>query len=191
MLSGKQRSQFPVWVNRESAEKARLRERWRHFSCPPREESSRAASRINLGLPLWTPLLDWHDASWTGCALEIRHPLIDVRVVILSLGLPAVPWCVGKELLRRCLRGLPQEIRSRPKAPLQGDPVIASLRKAGRIAFGFLPAERELHRYVETVSSLLAESGHREDDVWSALKPVSFNCWLRSKGRDGQEAKRW
>jgi hypothetical protein len=174
---------FPTWIDPDFERRLRLRDRFREHNRPQKESSPRDATRINLGLPLWTSLLDSYDPGWTGCALDARHPLVDMRVMTFAIALPTVPWCMAKELLRRCLADMPREIRERPKTPLRGDPVTATLKNKVGVSSECLLPEMELGRFVKPGSVLVPEPGVGVSDVWSALTPLSLNCWLKGRAR--------
>ena len=53
--------------------------------------------------------------------VELRFPILDLRLVRLVVSIPAIPWCQDKALPRRAYRGrLPDAVIDRPKTPLVG-----------------------------------------------------------------------
>jgi asparagine synthase (glutamine-hydrolysing) len=80
-----------------------------------------------LSVPNWWWILESYDPGVTRLALEARHPLLDLRLVNFVLGIPPVPWCVDKHILREAMATvLPDAVVRRPKSPLAADPVLAS-----------------------------------------------------------------
>ncbi len=180
LLGVSPKPRFPGWLNRNFAERAGLSQRWSQFTWLRNETSPRGASRTNIGLPLWMPLLDSYDPGWTGCTLDVRHPLFDVRVVVFAISLPAVPWCVGKEILRRCLGGLPLEVLLRGKAPLQRDPVTSRLKT--HHPNKSLP-EPELLQFVDENVIARPDASSDVELAWLSLRPISLNYWLKGRAR--------
>jgi len=179
MFGGFARPSLPSWFEPGFARRVRLVDRWGQWTRQQTETSSRSATRNNVNSPLWTSLWDAHDPAWTGSDLEVRHPLADVRVVNFAIRLPAVPWCIRKELFRRCVDRLPLELRSRPKSPLQGDPVIAKLRQAGTGMFGREQLEPKLLRFVDERAVSAPDPYGGSEAVWAALRAMSLNYWLK------------
>jgi asparagine synthase (glutamine-hydrolysing) len=85
-------------------------------------DGPRGAAANSVVDPWWTSMFETYDPGATQRAVELRYPLFDVRLVELAVSLPTHPWCVNKEIVRSAMRGrLPEEIRTRPKAPLAVD----------------------------------------------------------------------
>ena len=129
--------ELPTWILPEFERRMGLRERWRDYhaagfgagSIRPR------ALRDFEGLRASGTFFEQYDAGVTGLPLEVRHPLLDLRLVEFCLGVAPVPWCVDKKLLRSAARGiLPPELLRRPKTPLAGWPgaVMLANARAGR-----------------------------------------------------------
>jgi len=58
--------------------------------------------------------------------------MIDVRLVEYLLGIPAIPWCVNKEILRVAMAGrLPKAVLNRPKSPLADNPTCSPFLQRG------------------------------------------------------------
>lgn len=118
---------YPVWLNSDFAERCGLRGRWHHKPfAPDTQHPTHPHAYAALHSGYWSSVLESEDAGNSHVALEIRAPLLDLRVVRFLLRVPPVPWCVDKELARRSLRAhLPKRILNRPKAPLVEDPLKA------------------------------------------------------------------
>jgi asparagine synthase (glutamine-hydrolysing) len=126
-------------------------------------------------------LFDKFDPGWTGCPVEVRYPYFDVRLVKYLLGIPPLPWCVDKELLRAALPDqVPDAVRLRPKTPLPEFPFLAYLRQHGVASLGRPSLVPLLARYA-TPEDLTPLTG-KENFNMLALKllPRKLNAWLRS-----------
>jgi asparagine synthase (glutamine-hydrolysing) len=150
---------------------------------------SREPSVRSFASPAWALVFDGYDPGCTGRPLEVRHPLVDLRLIRFALALPAVPWCVDKHLLRRCLDvALPAEIRARPKTPLPADPAAALHRRDGLRSS--LPEWRSplLSAFVDVAAveeALARDNDNRENrdnrddnDLWPLLRTVALGAWL-------------
>ena len=175
---------FPEWFNEAFEKRARLAERFREANRREQESTSRSASRINLEFPLWGLVFDSFDPAWSHCAVDVRHPLLDLRLVSFARSLPAVPWCVGKEILRRCLRDFPTEVRSRPKTPLRADPVVAKLRKGGRLGIESSALSPELGEFVNVRKVPLPSRDSDTASIYFGLRAMILKSWL--EGRRGR-----
>lgn len=178
--------EVPPWIDPGFANRLALSDRLRAHSQRPRRKSARQAAYANYALPQWGVLFDSHDPNWTGAPLEFRHPLVDTRLVAFLLELPAVPWCVGKEIFRRAVGPpLPEEIRHRRKIPLRGDPVAAKLTQLTEWAGDFRRFAPELDRIVvRTRVPHLAGCGNL-DGGWRDLWPHGVDRWLTGRRRRG------
>jgi len=122
---------YPAWLNPEFERRARVRDRWRE----PKDEFAglhpwHPRAYAFLHRDFWGTVFDDEDPDWTGTALEVRAPLLDVRLSRFLLRVPPVPLGLEKELNRRAMRKfLPDAIVERPKTPLTGDPVQASFEQ--------------------------------------------------------------
>jgi len=101
--------------------------------------------------------------------------------VAYLLSIPAIPWSLGKALLRQAMIGvLPDAIRCRKKTPLAGD--LGSARAA---AFGKprspldLTCVSGLDRYVDTVWYPDLPGGDRAgSDFWTDARAINLAFWL-------------
>ena len=115
--TGRRPPSFPEWLNPEFCNRAGLRERWETFNIAYETSTPRGRPFWDYATPYVAQLFDVFDAGWTGVPVEFRHPLMDVRLVTFLLNLPAVPWCVQKELFRqlRLKSRVPPAVYRRPK----------------------------------------------------------------------------
>jgi asparagine synthase (glutamine-hydrolysing) len=173
--------QRPSWLREEFCERTQLLERWRPIFAPETPVRSREPSRRNFESRAWAGIFDSNDASWLGFPLEARHPLADLRVIRFAMGLPAVPFCVDKSLLRRCMHGLPEAVRTRPKTPLGGRPDQRSFRAhgLGSAARGWdEPQALEMFLDLGAVKRVLAEPSVSIDRLSPTLRAIALGLWV-------------
>ncbi len=133
---------YPNWLEPNFESRARLRERWQEIMGEPApEHPDRPEAYACVSQPEWAGYFEANDAGCTRILLEVRHPLMDLRVLRFMLRLPTLPWCADKELLRVAMRGdLPESILRRPKSPLAEDPLAGLLEGLSKLAHGLPPA---------------------------------------------------
>jgi asparagine synthase (glutamine-hydrolysing) len=173
------RSPYPVWINEDFARRLNLAERWRDLNANGPTHPLRPRVFSTLNSPHWDSLMSRHDAGTTLLPLEVRHPLIDVRLVDYLLGLPVIPWLLDKTILRKAMVGvLPDAVRTRPKSPLAGDPglLLRHTRKFQEIdefkpvsAIGAYVDRKAIPRVTEEVNSI---------DLSINVRPFCLNQWL-------------
>jgi len=112
--------EFPEWLNPDFVQRAGLRERWSdvlHETVREHPIRPQAYRRLDL-LDGRLNFLEGYDPGRTGCNVEYRHPMLDLRFVRCALSLPPTPWCVKKEILRRAMTDeLPAPVTARAKEP--------------------------------------------------------------------------
>lgn len=175
------RRPFPVWLNEDFSKRLNLVERWRqvHAEDPAAAHPLRPRAFHTLYSPSWDLLFANYDAGTTLLPLEVRHPLIDVRMVDYLLSLPVVPWMLEKAILRKAMAGtLPNAVLSRPKSPLASDPGLhlSHTRKFQSID-EFQPVAALLSYVDRTTIPRVA----REVDsnlLSINVRPFSLNQWL-------------
>lgn len=175
----------PEWLKPEFVERLDLARRWQSIQeNAQRDERARTFAHRALTSPALSWLLEGYDAGVTRLALDVRHPLLDIRLVEYVLSIPPVPWCVDKRLLREAMRDrLPDPVRLRAKTPLAGDPLVALLRGAkARWIDDFEPAA-ELGRYVDRAAIPALGGADGAHDPWTHLRPLCLNLWLQYSGR--------
>ncbi len=173
---------YPQWLVTQFEKDLRLRERWRELRRPLEKLHPwypDAHAMLNGGS--WATVLESEDPAWTGAPMELRAPLLDLRILHFLLRVPPVPLCVDKELLRKAMRGLlPEEIRSRPKTPLVGD-VFALQMECGRWNPLPLPAPPEALRTLVHWEKLGATLENGPIFFPGAdLRPVSLLYWVKA-----------
>jgi len=178
---------YPAWLNPEFSRRAHLEERWKEEnqisnSWPAHPIHPRGHG--SLARPLWTHLFEQDDPGATRCLVETRYPFLDLRMVNYLLSLPPFPWFYKKTLVREAMRGrLPERIRTRPKTPLQGDPVSAQLRLAGVERLKNIPWSPDLDRYIDRRAMSAPHAKMDQEQASVGLRPYSLNIWLQSAQR--------
>lgn len=172
---------YPGWLNEDFETHWKLRERWdtQNLAAPFTEAVRPEAYQAVTG-PLWPSLFEGYDAGSTRVPVEIRYPFFDLRLMNFLLGLPRLPWCSDKEILREAARNaLPDVVRLRKKSPLPAEPTLALLRRADSAWVDAFEPVPELEQYVirKRIPAV-----YREKDSWTAwihLRPLSLDFWLR------------
>lgn len=174
---------FPPWLRQDLVERHALRARFEDAHREPaRGGAARSGAHWRARLPMWTILFEQADPLVTGLPIEFRHPYFDLRLLRFLLRLPELPWCVDKTLLRLALRGtLPEEVRTRPKAPLPGFPEYEALRGRGIPQAEQLFAVQGLERFVDVgrLRQLANQYAKlRPAEIELVLRPLGLAAWL-------------
>lgn len=188
-LVGKEpdRGIYPAWLAPEFNCRQNLPQRWR-------ERSELAKSWVahpihpkghgSLELPQWTSIFEMEDPGATGYPVETRYPFLDLRIVNFLLAIPPFRWFFQKTLLRKTMAGrLPEGVRTRPKTPLQGDPILAQLKLTGVEHLKPIPWNTDLDRYVQRSALRAPHAKMTSQELLVNLRPYILNIWLQSKPR--------
>ena len=174
---------YPVWLNPEFAERAKLRQRWIELKNRKKNQQHplhpQAYEALHGGY--WAAVLETEDAGWNGVRLETRAPLLDLRILTYLLRLPPVPWCMNKELCRIAMRDkLPLAVLKRPKTPLRRDPLEFCERS--REWASNLPkvAPADLEKFVNWENWCETFHHSKGSLSWGTLRPVSLLHWLKA-----------
>ena len=175
-------AEYPKWLAPPFEKDLKLRERWGELRRPlelrhPLHPDAYAA----LGGSFWPNLLESEDSAWSHAAVESRAPLLDLRILRFLLRVPPVPWCMHKELLRQAVRGLlPEEIRLRPKTPLQGDPLLVQVKSQHWSQLPLPEATETIRKFVDWEKLSAALESKSLSSLWVDLQPLSLLYWLKS-----------
>lgn len=137
-----------------------------------------------LSAPQWATIFELADPGATHSTVEIRHPFLDLRIVNYLLAIAPFPWAFQKGLLREAMKGkLPEGTLTRPKTPLGGDPLRATMGRLGTSYLDGLPWDAESDRYIDhsRLQSLLKMRGLEGDDL--IIRALCLNIWLQSGRR--------
>jgi len=185
-LFGKDEDQpiFPGWLAPEFSNRANLRERWEQENATPGSwppHSIHPRTYAGLASPLWAHLFEQDDPGATRCLVETRYPFLDLRMVNFLLALPPFPWLYKKMLVREAMMGrLPERIRTRPKTPLQGDPVSTQLAKSGVARLREIPWCSEMERFFNPKAMIASPARMNQEEASVFLRPYCLNIWLQS-----------
>jgi len=177
---------FPAWIQPALVEKLGLKHRWKEQMNLRVQLAHPVLPKAHacLSLRRWSRGFESADPGVTRCAVEMRHPFLDLRLVEFLLALPPFPWFFEKRLLRESLNGrVPEVVRTRPKSPLAGNPLTAHVKAAGA------PWSRpegwcdEMDRFVvrSAIPQITGES--YPEEAGAAVRPICLNFWLRSMQR--------
>ncbi len=174
--------QFPPWIRPEFANRLGLAERWNnHRLIGPLTHPLLPRAHASLALPNWNYLFECSDPGVTRCAVEVRYPFLDVRMVNYLLSLPPFPWFFKKALLRRAMTTrLPEMTRRRAKTPLAVHPLVEMLRKPDAAWPDALRLCGEMEDYVNQsqVGKIAAEQN--PEKAYVTIRPLCLNFWLQS-----------
>jgi len=173
---------YPRWLNPTFEAKLRIRERWCQSSSRPADEHPLHPSAYRaLHDGLWASAVEMEDAGWIGAPLEMRAPLLDLRVLRYLLRLPTLPWCVRKELSRRAMKTrLPDAVIHRPKTPLLHDPLGHSSLPSGwpeRLGDSGTESLERFVNWQKWCETLREPEGSLS---WHSLRPISLLLWLKA-----------
>jgi len=178
---GQKLEQYPQWIKPDFAKELNLHERFAELQRKPASAHPiHSAAYAVLTGPFWPNVLEGEDAAWGGAPMETRSPLLDRRMVRYLLRLPAIPWCLDKQLVRRAMKGeLPKETLERPKTPLTQDPLELHVFQKKWSALPF--TEKALIEELVDVERLqTCLNFNSREGLYENLRPVSLGLWLKS-----------
>jgi asparagine synthase (glutamine-hydrolysing) len=178
---------FPEWLGSQFSQRLDLRKKWKEWWEPPESRMMHPIHRksyASLFSPQWTLMFEQEDAGVTHSPVEIRYPFLDLRIVKYLLAIPPFPWFFQKMLLREALVGrLPERVRTRPKTPLQEDPLLAQLRRTGMGRLKPLPWCPVADQYIDRSALVQPHGRMNAEQVNTNLRPYCLNIWLQSARR--------
>jgi asparagine synthase (glutamine-hydrolysing) len=175
---------YPDWLAPEFSHRANLLDRWKEQTELPKSwvaHPIHPRGHGSLALPLWTNMFELEDPGATGYPVETRYPFLDLRMVSFLLAIPPFPWFFKKTLLREGMKGrLPERVRTRPKTPLQVDPVLARLRRTGADLLKEMSWSKDLDRYIERSALNAPHVKMNQEQLSVNLRPYCLNIWLQT-----------
>jgi asparagine synthase (glutamine-hydrolysing) len=172
---------YPVWLNTDFARRVDLPARWQKINAAQAVRGLRPNAWHTLNLPNLREILDQYDPGLHYVPLEVRHPLLDLRLIDYLWSIPPVPWLIRKHLLKTVTDGiLPDEIRYRPKTPVIGSPILEQLQGSSSTWLDNFQPLSMLLRYVECSAIPPLANEHDIGQIWLNTRPFSLNRWLRS-----------
>jgi asparagine synthase (glutamine-hydrolysing) len=95
------------------------------------------------------------------------------------LGLPAVPWCVNKHILRVAMKNLlPQTVLNRPKTPLAGDPALQLVRRGVVRCLDIFEVNSKLKCFVNLDARPSVANELTSEGLYASLRVFALNYWL-------------
>jgi asparagine synthase (glutamine-hydrolysing) len=178
---------YPEWLASEFSRRANLRDRWKEQNELPQSwvtHPFHPRGHGSLTLPLWSNMFELENPSGTGYPVETSYPFLDLRLVNFLLAIPPFPWFFKKTLLREAMKGrLPEQIRTRPKTSLQGDPVSAQLRRTGADRLKQMSWSTDLDQYVRRSLLRAPHVNMNREQLALSLRPHYLNLWLQLGSR--------
>jgi asparagine synthase (glutamine-hydrolysing) len=169
---------LPQWLDEEFIEELQLVGRSPHLLKNNHPWHPRAVASFTGSL--WPHFLEQLDPLISGSSLVWRHPYLDLRVLTFLLSVPPIPWARRKLLIRKAMRDfLPEEILSRDKAPLSGNPVATVLEKQG---LPDLALEGPILRYVNR--NKLPKTPDASV-ISQLIRVYALDSWLNSRAPGG------
>jgi len=184
---------FPLWFNREFLHRAKLQARWKELCEHPVVPSTHPIvpnAHASLSRPHWTQMFEQENAGLTSCPLETRYPFLDLRIVNYILALPPFPWFFEKMLLREAMaQRIPERVRMRLNTPVEGDPVLAQLQKAGPEVLNQMQWSEDSDRFIERSAVVALHGKMSTEQIRMHLRPYCLNIWLQSARRVNMHAE--
>jgi asparagine synthase (glutamine-hydrolysing) len=173
------RTRLPQWIDASFGKRTNLLERLINPKNPLIPVPGRPSATRALNSTVWSSLFEGYHPSSTKLNLEIRHPLIDVRLVEYLLSIPPVPWCVNKHILREAMKNLlPPAIINRPKTALGGDPALQLTRRASVRWLDSFEVNPQLRDFVNLKLRQPVAGEQTSDGLWANLRIFALNYWL-------------
>lgn len=178
----------PPWIRSSLIDALKLEARWEVMAnriLHPQllTTSLRPRAYMDLSGPLWPNIFRLANPETTGRTIESAFPFFDVRLIELILALPPIPWCEDKEIVRAAMTGrMPEKVRTRPKTPLQIDPLRSVIRTISvDEAQTYITRAPELERFldIDKYLRLFANVQRLKDNEneWIS-RPLSLAFWL-------------
>ncbi len=171
---------LPAWLRPQWVRRTGLDERWRQAHERSKGAGSRDRALAVLSSSYYARVFDRFDPAWTGLPVEFRHPIMDWRVVEFLVSLPALPWCVDKELFRRLLVGaVPEKVRIRKKTPLHLDPLVRQVFRRQEAWLAKPELDPGLDGFIDRSKLPPLDERQSPDQVWRLLRPIALSFWWR------------
>jgi asparagine synthase (glutamine-hydrolysing) len=172
---------FPPWFTPDFQRRLELPGRWRSMNSHlPSQHPFNPRAYASLNNLSVASMLEFFDATWTGCTIESRNPFLDRRLSRFLLRVPLIPWSMDKYLLRRSQIGiLPDEIRLRRKTPVTVDVMLLHVASGKwNPALVELPGER-LREAVDFELLVSYLRGAMDGSLYVHLRPIALARWLK------------
>lgn len=172
------RAPYPRWIREEIARRYDLRDRFAHEVPLAELHPLRPEAHCLLINPYWPRFCETWDAGETGLPLDVAYPFFDRRLVELLFAFPPMPWFADKYLLREAMRGrLPDDVRTRPKTPLAGDPMRIAYSSSQEALARFHPAPAALERFIDVPMLMQLLNGENSVDLYAPYALALMQWW--------------
>jgi asparagine synthase (glutamine-hydrolysing) len=174
---------YPPWLAPDFARRLNLKDRAKEWSELPafRPHPILPKGHVSLSLPHWSAMFEQENPGLTRCPVEVRYPFLDLRVVNFLLALPPFPLFFGKKLLRDVAAGrLPESVRTRPKTPVTGNPLLVHLRRSQTGSMDQLEWNAEMDLYVDRSALTSFRGNTNREQTQASVRPRCLNFWLQS-----------
>jgi len=172
---------FPPWLTPDFQRRLDLPNRWNAMNYPmPSNHPFNPRAYASLNDLSVASVMEFSDATWTGCAVETRSPFLDRRLSRYLLRIPLIPWSMEKYLLRRSQIGiLPDEIRLRPKTPLTEDAMLLHVASGRWNPALVEAAEGHVREFVDWKLLINYLQETVSESLYLHLRPISLARWLK------------
>ena len=174
---------FPRWFAPSFARRMDLEQRWKEAGklTGPFVHPVLPKAHASLALPHWSYLFEQEEPGVTRIPVEVRYPLLDLRIVDFLLALPPFPCLFNKTILREAMAGrLPENVRMRPKTPLETDPLAFALRRYGAGELDRVEWTEEAKQFIDPAALEPLEHFTGAEELSVRLRPLCLNFWLQS-----------
>ncbi len=174
--------QIPSWINQQFAQEHMLEERMRAVLTENIIPFNAQSSMTNGGL--WRRVFCWNDPGFTHIPIKVRHPFFDTRLLKYAQTLPPTPWLYNKTILRQSMHNLlPKSVLMRPKTPLPGNGLQATLSKNSEspTRYNALLENNLLEKYIDLEqikSTLNTTKPSNRADFKAIIRAVTLSDWL-------------
>jgi asparagine synthase (glutamine-hydrolysing) len=177
----------PPWLAPDFARRSGLQERvkeWNQLAPGAPSHPVLPEAYASLSPSYWCHLFELENPGVTHCPVEVRHPFFDLRIVNYLLALPPFPLFFDKKLVREAVVGrLPEQIRTRRKSPLAGDPVVAHFGQRHTAWIDQFAWTGEIDPYVDKSALPLFGNEKVSAKAGTDVRPLCLNFWLQSARR--------
>jgi asparagine synthase (glutamine-hydrolysing) len=170
---------FPEWIKPELVKRLGLRERHEsYWGEVPDESVMPVTSRLTN--PYWQIYMERQDAGVAAVPVEVRLPLLDLRLIRFSLSLPSLPWHHRKELFRRAMASrLPPALLTRPKTPARE--LLPSQARRFRTKDRRESLNEVVASFVDLAQIPDPCAISSPSILWNALRPRLLARWMQTR----------
>lgn len=176
------------WFDEAFARRTHAGERWEEVSevgpyypgdlaeHPVHSESYRIMTQMG-----YVRIFEGMSPVMTRRKIQPAYPYMDLRMINYTLGLPPLPWCIDKRIIRQAMADmLPREVLGREKTPVQGDSIQARIERGDIDAFGAGALSELARQYMDTTALPESVRGVPTSLRNSYLRILQFDRWLRT-----------